>query len=233
MPPVMGRKDSKGSFSFSGAARSLGNTIVEGPGPGKYPLKPIFGSGNSKSMTGKGVYDIAGPNKDKPGPGDYDVKHNAIQEKAGAWSMGKEARKDAQVERLHKVSLGSAHYKPKMEITLSKAPRYRFGSAMRTPLVKKGAELEPGPGKYIQPPNRLIGGSGLSTSLKARNHVTDKSVILNPGPGSYETQTLDNNRMDKATGIALGKQPRGWLETNNRPGPGKYNVTPTIEKQGP
>ena len=92
-----------------------------------------------------------------------------------------------------------------MDITLQKAPRYRFGSGMRTPNVLEGSEIVPGPGKYAQPPNRLIGGSGLSTSLKARNHTVDKSVLFNPGPGTYETQIMDNNRMAKGPQVALSK----------------------------
>ena len=103
MPQVLGRINSKGSYSFGGAPRSLDNSCKElVPGPGKYPVKPFLGTGHATSMRGKGVYDMAAGSKDKPGPGEYTVSNKPILERAAAFSMGKEPRKDAALEKLNK-----------------------------------------------------------------------------------------------------------------------------------
>jgi len=102
-------------------------------------------------------------NNAKPGPANYETSsvRNSRHGRTASFSFGKGLRQEEQADRDLKANPGAAQYTMEFAPLLTKAPEYRFGSALRVELKSK--LNVPGPGAYTskslgrEAPSQTIG----------------------------------------------------------------------------
>lgn len=188
------------------------------PGPGKYSpnLNAVkrrlanrycLNKGDSVSFSGKIKYSV--PNRDIPGPGQYEPKDNISS--VSTIKIGRSARKSCFISS---SGPGPAAYVPSKEFSRNCAPKYTFGRAIEH--IKTNDV--PGPGAYNS--RSVMGSEGIKHTIHHKPPDTDpKFGESSPGPAAYITIMRKSTPAFSIGHSMLNKQ----SATIDNPGPNYYN----------
>ena len=206
------------SFSHTPKFKLHKNT---NPGPGDYtPIKTtLYNEPRWKIGTEKrGIFNLR---DEFPGPGAYSIPLNiSIGPK---YSMKKKLNL---IEDKTKIRFpGPGAYKP-----MSKSRSYFYSFGLKNKKDDKIRESTPGPGNYnIRKDKVIISPSYLFGKEKRENNTVNNKKYI-PGPGSYEHNK--NNVLTRNPKYTFGSELKGKSYKTFAPGPGAYNFTELVGKEG-
>ena len=220
-----------GSNSTNGSSRTRPTT----PGPGSYATQTFFGKNGAKYSFGK---EIAIPQEKNinPPPGTY-FKSIAYKPDTAQYSLGKSLRPGTATpgsllppQFQNKVIAsfempGPGKYNPNHLVLSTKQTFPSWGVSKENRMGVEKENPERGPGTYTVKNGTIPEGRMITMG----NRLSDKKGDNYPGPGSYQTVTV--NRPSEPV-YSIGKLERGednkQTLKDNYPGPGKYDVRDVV-----
>ena len=176
----------------------------QSPGPGRYSLTCSL-SPKIKCSIGKAKRPEI--SSFTPGPGKYEPVNLS---KSFSLKFGTEPKRTLEVI----TETANAPLLSPMKI-MKKSPSYSIGKK----LITKSDNGVPGPGSY-NAEKRVKSPSGkIGKSFRFIKTFTEKEILENPGPGTYEIST------SQLTAKAyISKSKRELHKVNHNPGPGQYHI---------
>ena len=206
-------------ITISEKYRNIGKNGNFVPGPGQYdeinpnkyrPKTPAYKIGTGKR---KGLYD----DYEYPGPGQYgpDKSTKLVRPKTPSWKIGTSERPNLNGPERGVPGVGN------YTITkgLGNGPKYSMVGRGMTDIKLNGV---PGPGQYNETKAIFVKNPSWKIGTGLRGDDLRKAMREDfPGPGMYEF--YDKTKI-KAPEYRFGKQKRGFIKSNEVPGPGQYHI---------
>ena len=219
------------------------------PGPGQYGFAPkITNQAPQYSLTPRRPDTSPSPGKFSPGPGVYNPSDDFSKTQNPQFKFGSSTRKEFKKDA---SPAPNAYELKSLDSRKKSSPSFGFGSSKRPPLSQ--ITNAPGPGNY-DTPSKIVEKNGyymgMKVSPRKRDDMPgpgnyDPEFKLNksksptfvigssmrgysnkykesvPGPGNYNYY---NPALDKGPNVKIGSERRGWMKSNDTPGPGDYKI---------
>jgi len=199
------------NYSVGKGRRDSSNNRHSMPGPGAYDNRPWTAETVGSCKFGSGSRRPFSANQTTPGPGAYENKSWSVNK--GMYKFGSSTRRPLSAGS-HAPGPGAYNAAKKFD-----GPAY----SMRPKTLKDKFTDVPGPGTYDQSPKRIVHDSVIGGKFgNSARSSTDK--FSNPvGPGMYDTRGKFGGPK-----WGFGSSSRGDFDKTDSPGPGSYNLKPTV-----
>ena len=204
-PEYQKTKNAAPKFGFGTETRNDIGGMGMGPGPGGYNITSMIGAEGQKN-TLHATIDYTPEAKEgsyKPGPGTYHGDYKSVRNKSPAYKLGTAPRDNQDTKRL-KFTVSPNKYNPSFSATKSSTAKWGFGTGKRVGLGENG-KFVPGAGQYEIPSSI---NENQKYSMGAKLNLLEPLSKKNPGPGSYNTQDMQNLNMKFSAKYGFGKDKR-------------------------